>query len=124
MFAMSLSLRFISAGDPAPSMNIKSFSSFKMSSDSLMASNAFGRYFVWYSLKSMSPTALPCTITWEVNSPFGFKRIGFMWMLGLTLAAFACNTCAIAISPSSSVVYEFKDMFWDLNGATLYPLFA
>ena len=63
-------------------------------------------------------------MTCEHDSPFGFKRIGFMSTVGSIFAALACNTCAIAISLFSFVVYEFKDIFCDLNGATLYPLFV
>ena len=62
-------------------------------------------------------------ITLDVKSPFGLSKMGFMCILGSTIDASACSICAIPISPFSFVVYEFKDMFWDLKGATLYPLF-
>ena len=71
----------------------------------------------------MSPIDFPCMMTFEVKSPFGLSKTGFMCMLGSIIAASACSICAIPISPFSFVVYEFKDMFWDLKGATLYPLF-
>ena len=51
----------------------------------------------------------------------GFNKIGFIKTEGLIPAASACITCALPISRPSSVIYEFKAIFCDLNGATLYP---
>ncbi len=44
-----------------------------------------------------------------------------MSVCGDTFAANACIACAIPISPPSRVTYEFRLMFWDLNGATVIP---
>jgi hypothetical protein len=59
-----------------------------------------------------------------MQSPLGFRRIGFMSVWGGIFAACACIACAIPISPPSEVTNEFRLMFWDLNGATRIPRFT
>ena len=44
-----------------------------------------------------------------------------MSVWGASFAANACIACAMPISPPSGVTYEFRLMFWDLNGATGIP---
>ena len=74
-----------------------------------------------YSVALMLPITSPFTMTWDPTLSVGFKRIGFMHTFGAIPAASACITWARPISSPSSVINEFKAIFWDLNGATLYP---
>ena len=56
-----------------------------------------------------------------MQSPLGFRRTGFISVCGTSRAAAACIAWAMPISPPSGVTYEFRLMFWDLNGATVIP---
>ena len=53
----------------------------------------------------------------EPISLCGFSSTGFIWTLGSTPQARACNACARPISPPSAVTAALLDMFCGLNGA-------
>ena len=77
MLTRSSFLRLISAGLPAPSMTMISYSAARWSK----ASCTFGiSCFLKakYSLAGIFPRTSPFTITWEPISLVGFRRIGFM----------------------------------------------
>ena len=60
-------------------------------------------------------------MTWDVRSPLGLSRIGFICSVGSTLAAQAWTAWAIPISLPFEVTQELRLMFWDLKGATFRP---
>src|SRR3954463_4100961 len=55
-------------------------------------------------------------------SPVGFRRIGFISVIGCRPHASACAACARPISPPPGQTIELFDMFCALNGATRRPM--
>ena len=68
-------------------------------------------------LVSTSPLTMIC----DPVSVVGLRRMGFILASGSIPAASACMTWARPISSPSFVMKELSAIFWDLNGATLYP---
>lgn len=57
-------------------------------------------------------------MTWLVESPVGFMRMGFISADGSMPAASACIACALPISRPSRVMKLLRAMFWLLKGTT------
>jgi hypothetical protein len=74
-----------------------------------------------YSAAFAVPNTLPCTTICAPTWLCGLSRMGFMWTLGGTPAARACNACARPISPPSLATAALLDMFCGLNGRTFRP---
>ena len=117
IFTISSCLRLISAGLPAPSITIMSFSAARLSNASLIMGKSA---FLWpqYSRAVRFPCASPMMMTCEPTSLVGLSKIGFMRTSGAMPAASACTTCARPISLPSAVMNELSAIFCDLNGAT------
>ena len=127
MFTMSLACKFISAGEPAPSITTTSWSARSASSDAMMCGHTWAlrsRHGVLLNAMSTCPN----TTTWLLVSASGFNNTGFMCTCGSQHAASAWKYWAEPISPSlpcnPATTRALLLMFCALKGATLKPMRA
>ena len=123
---MSLDIRLISAGEPAPSITTTSFSSRNASSACAICGHTRSLRLRHGSAVSSALTC-PISTTWLCVSRSGFSSKGLWRTSGCVRAARAWKYCALPISPPWSkparpaTTRALLLMFCALNGATLSP---
>ena len=122
IFTRSVSRRFISETDPAPSITTglylaarRSNAAFTSLRSTSLPSLRKYEYALWL------PWGLPLSTTCEVWSEFGFSSSGFISVLQGIPAASACTAWARPISRPSGVAKELRAIFCALKGAGVYP---
>ncbi|MNU96707.1 hypothetical protein D3C71_867520 [compost metagenome] len=116
---MSLAMRLISAGEPAPSMTTTSFSARSSSKACAICGQTRSLRPRHGRVDSASLTC-PISTTWLWVSRSGLSSSGFMRTSGTALAARAWKYWALPISPPSTT-RALLLMFCALNGATRSP---
>ena len=116
---MSLSIRLISAGEPAPSMTTTSFSRRRASSAAAICGQTRSLRPRHGSAVSSALTR-PISTTWLWVSRSGLSSSGFMRTSGSARAARAWKYCALPISPPATT-RALLLMFCALKGATRRP---
>jgi hypothetical protein len=120
---MSLAIRLISAGEPAPSITTTSYSARRSSSACAMRGQTFSER-PRQGMALSSASTWPSMTTWLRVSASGLSSSGFMRTSGSARAASAWKYCAEPISPEppgEATTRALLLMFCALNGATLRP---
>ncbi len=119
ILTISLSMRLISAGEPAPSMTTTSFSARRASSDAAICGQTCS--LRWrHGDRVRASSTLPSSTTWLRVSASGLSSRGFMRTSGTALAARAWKYWAEPISPMATT-RALLLMFCALKGATFSP---
>ena len=116
---MSLSIRLISAREPAPSITTTSFSARSASSAWAMAGHTC-RLRPRQGMSDRDRLTWPSSTTWLRVSASGLSSSGFMRTSGSARAASAWKYWADPISPPATT-RALLLMFWALKAATFRP---
>ncbi len=126
MLTMSLSMRLISAGEPAPSITTTSFSARSRSSAAVICGHTAALRSC-QGMRESASLAWPSSTTWLCVSFSGLSSTGFISTPGSARAASAWKYWALPISPPDgsepvpATTRALLLMFCALNGATFRP---